>query len=125
MLYPLWVFFLKSPRMGAQSFLYASMEEKFARNDGGLLIKECKEREFMRAEVKDEDAQKQLWEYSERMVQEAEKRGAMDRAKAKKEAEDRKEEDEAVKEMKDYKEKVGKKAGQKTEGSRRATKKAT
>ncbi|KJX97841.1 short chain dehydrogenase/reductase family Oxidoreductase like protein [Zymoseptoria brevis] len=122
LMYPLWVFVLKSPRMGAQSFLYASMEEKFSRSEGGILIKECIEREFMRAEVMDEEAQKQLWEYSEQMVQEAEKRGATERARAKKEAEERKDEEAAVKETEDYKEKVGKKDGQKKDGSRRAKK---
>lgn len=120
--YPLWVLVLKSPDMGSQSFLYASMEEKFARGKGGILIKECKERKFLREEIEDEDAQKKLWEYSEQMVQEAEKRGALQRAKAKKEAEEKKDEEDAVKEMKDYKEKVGKKDGQKKEGSRRSKK---
>lgn len=121
--YPLWVLILKSPDMGAQSFLFACMEEKFSRGEGGILIKECKERKFLREEVEDEDAQKKLWEYSEQMVQEAEKRGAQDRANAKKEAKDREEEEEAVKEMKDYKEKVGKRDGGKQEGSRRTKKK--
>lgn len=120
--YPLWLLVLKAPEMGAQSFLYASMEEKFSRSTGGILIKECKERELLRKEVEDEDAQKRLWEYSEQMVQEAEKRGAQERAVKKKEEEERKEEEEAVKQMKDYKEKVGKKDGQKKEGSRRSKK---
>lgn len=120
--YPLWLLVLKAPEMGAQSFLYASMEEKFSRSEGGILLKECKEREFLRKEVEDEDAQKKLWEYSEQMVQEAEKRGAQERATKKKEDEEKRDEQEAVEQMKEYKEKVGKKDGQKQEGSRRSKK---
>jgi len=121
LIYPFWWMVLKSPDMGAQSFLHAAMEEKFTRGEGGWLIKEVQERKFMREEVKDEKAQKSLWEYSEQMVQEAEKRGATERAKTKRDEKDRKEEAEAVKEMEDYKAKVGKKGG-KQEGSRRSKK---
>ena len=78
--YPLWWMVLKSPDMGAQSFLYAAMEEKFSRSEGGVLVKECKQRDFLRTDVLDESKQKMLWEYSEQMVQEAEKRGAQERA---------------------------------------------
>ena len=123
LLYPLWWFVLKSPDMGAQSFLYAAMEEAFGRGEGGILIKEVKEREFLREEVKDEEAQRRLWEYSELMVQEAEKRGAMFRAQMRKSEGEAKEEEEAVKEVNEYKEKVGKKnSGQKQDGSRRSRK---
>ena len=108
--------------MGAESFLYSAMEEKFARGDGGWLVKECGVREFGRAEVKDEEAQERLWKYSEKMVEEAEKRGAVERAKVKKEDKERKEEADAVKEMEDYKTKVGKKDGKKVDGSRRSKK---
>ena len=90
--YPVWWLVLKSPDMGAQSFLYAAMEEKFSRTEGGVLVKECKQRDYIRTDVLDELKQKMLWEYSEQMVQEAEKRGATDRAKAKKEEEEKKEE---------------------------------
>ena len=126
-LYPVWWFVLKSPDMGAQSFLYAAMEEKFSKRDseGGSLIKECRVRNFLRKEVEDEDSQKKLWEYSERMVQEAEKRGAVERARVKKEQGEKKEAEDAVKEMQDYKEKIGKKDGGKKEGSRRSRKAGT
>ena len=120
--YPFWWLVLKSPQMGAESFLYAAMEEKFSRGEGGLLIKECKEREFLRKDVETEEMQKQLWGYSEQMVEEAEKRGATERARLKKLAEEKKEEEDAAREMKDYKEKVGKKNEQKKEGSRRSKK---
>ncbi|KAF2165912.1 hypothetical protein M409DRAFT_66867 [Zasmidium cellare ATCC 36951] len=120
--YPLWLLILKAPEMGTQSFLYASMEEKFTRSEGGILIKECKEREFMRKEVEDEEAQRKLWEYSEQMVQEAEKRGAQERASKKEVDEERREEEEAVEQIREYKEKVGKRDGVKKEGSRRGRK---
>ena len=113
---------LKGPDMGAESFLYAAMEERYSRGEGGSLIKECRERPFGREDVKDEEVQRKLWEYSEQMVQEAEKRGAAERAKAKKEAEEKKDEEAAEEQIREYKEKVGKKEGQKKEGSRRSKK---
>ena len=127
--YPLWWLTLKSPTMGAQSFLYAAMEERFSRmsetsDSGALLIKECAERPFGRPDVKDEEKQKLLWEYSERMIQEAEKRGAGHRAKVKKEDEEKKEEAEAEAELEKYKADIGKKSGVKQEGSRRSRKAA-
>ena len=125
--YPFWWLVLKSPVMGAQPFLYAAMEERFSRisdspESGAWLIKECAERPFGRQDVKDEEKQKLLWEYSEKMVLEAEKRGATFRATAKKEEAERKEEEAAEKEMREYKEKIGKKEGAKKEGSRRSRK---
>lgn len=120
--YPMWWLVLKGPEMGAQPFLYAAMEERFVRGEGGWLIKECKETKFLREDVHDERAQKQLWEYSEKMVEEAEKRGAVQRAKAKKEMEDEKEQEQAAKELNDYKGKVGKKDGQRKDGSRKSRK---
>lgn len=107
--YPFWWLILKSPEMGAQSFLYAAMEERYSRGEGGWLIKECKEREFLRKDVTEENTQKKLWEYSEQMIQTAETRGAETRAAAKRKSEEDKDEADAIKELKDYKEKVGKK----------------
>ena len=83
-MYPVWWMLLKSPDMGAQTFLYAAMEANFGRGNGGWLLKECREVEVRRQEVTDEAAQKALWEHSERMVEEAEKRGALARAETKK-----------------------------------------
>ena len=85
--YPFWWLILKSPNMGAQSFLYAAMEAQYGRGEGGWLIKECTAVDLNRADVRDEQIQAGLWKYSENMVQEAEKRGALARAKAKKDAE--------------------------------------
>ena len=121
--YPIWWMVLKSPTAGAQSFLFAAMEERFTRSEGGVLIKECDERGLgWVEECLDEECQRLLWGYSEQMVQEAEKRGAAFRAKGKKEKEERKEEVVAEEEVREYKEKVGKKEGGKKEGSRRSRK---
>ncbi|KAK4574483.1 hypothetical protein LTR86_001324 [Recurvomyces mirabilis] len=120
--YPLWYLVLKSPDMGAQSFLYSCMDEGFLRAEGGVLVKECKIRKFGREDVEDEGAQKALWEYSEKMVQEAEVRGKGERDRRKREERDVKEEKEAAEELRGYKEKVGKKDGVKVEGSRRSRK---
>lgn len=135
--YPLCWLVLKSPDQGAQSFLYAAMEQKFASlaqsldgefkdhvQEGGWYIKECAARPYGRQDVKDEEVQKKLWQYSERMIEEAEKRGAALRAKEKQNVKDKKEEKEAEKEIREYKEKVGKKDGQRKDGSRRSRKAA-
>lgn len=84
-IYPFWWLVLKSPVQGAQTFLYAAMEAQYGRGDGGCYVKECREMKMAKADVvQDEAAQKVLWEYSENMVQEAEKRGAKKRAEMKK-----------------------------------------
>ncbi|RDL39989.1 putative retinol dehydrogenase 13 [Venustampulla echinocandica] len=80
---------LKSPEGGAQSFLYATMEATLGRGSGGKLIKECRELEFAR-NVKDEDAAKKLWQGSEKLIEEVEKREAVKRALRKKEKESEK-----------------------------------
>lgn len=122
--YPLWWITLKDPIMGAQSFLYAAMEERFSRGDGGWLIKECKDRQFLREDVNDEITQKQLWEYTERMIQEAEKRGAAHRASLKNENKERKDNEAAAKELQAYQDSIGKRELKK-DGSRRARKAAS
>ncbi|KAL1303417.1 hypothetical protein AAFC00_006808 [Neodothiora populina] len=85
--YPFWWLVLKSPEQGSQTFLYAAMEARFGRGDGGWYLKECREMKVLRQDPADEALQKRLWEYSESMVQEAEKRGAKKRAVIKAEAE--------------------------------------
>ncbi|KAK4999821.1 hypothetical protein LTR66_001205 [Elasticomyces elasticus] len=110
-MYPFWWFVLKSPQQGAQSFLFAAMEAAFGRGEGGWLIKEVREVTLARADVMDESVQKQLWEYSEGMVQEAEKRGAVKRALAKKEEEEREKDEKARREREAKKEEAEKKAG--------------
>ncbi|KAL9582286.1 MAG: hypothetical protein Q9212_003375 [Teloschistes hypoglaucus] len=83
-MWPLWWLVLKSPQMGAQSFLHAAMEADLSRGAGGKLIKECKERVFLRNEVTDEKVAKKLWEFSDKQIETLEKEGAARRAKKKK-----------------------------------------
>ncbi|PYH87678.1 oxidoreductase [Aspergillus ellipticus CBS 707.79] len=85
--WPVWWLVLKSPEQGAQSILYAAMGEKFAKGEGGWMVKECKEVDVARREVKDEAAGKLLWEFSEKMIEVKEKEGAVRRAVEKKEKE--------------------------------------
>lgn len=79
--------FLKSSEQGAQSFLYAAMEAKLGRGNGGKLIKECMEVDFARADVKDEEVAKKLWEGSEKIIERIEREEAVKRALIKKEKE--------------------------------------
>jgi NAD(P)-dependent dehydrogenase (short-subunit alcohol dehydrogenase family) len=85
--YPIWWLVLKSPLQGAQSYLLAAMEGEYARVPGGKLIKECREYDLLRPEVKDEELSQKLWEHSEKQIERLEKQGAVKRALAKKEAE--------------------------------------
>lgn len=83
-MYPFWWLVLKSPEYGAQTFLYAAMEAYYGRGPGGWYLKECREMDMARTDAQNEQLQQALWEYSETMVQEAEKRGAKKRAETKK-----------------------------------------
>lgn len=83
---------LKSPFMGAQSILTASQDAVIAVENGGKLIKECREVAFARTDVKDEDIAKQLWESSDKLIEKVEKEAAMQRARDKKERERREKE---------------------------------
>ena len=85
--YPLWWLVLKSPDQGAQSYLLAAMEAEYGHGIGGKLIKECREYEPLRPEVRSEEVAKKLWEFSEKQIEQLEKEGAVKRALAKKEAE--------------------------------------
>lgn len=83
---------LKSPNMGVQSILYAALEAKLALEPGGKLVKECREVDFARRDVKDEEVAKQLWESSDKLIEKVEKEAALQRARAKKEQEQREKE---------------------------------
>ncbi|KAF2018818.1 NAD(P)-binding protein [Aaosphaeria arxii CBS 175.79] len=83
-MWPVWWLVLKSSDSGAQTFLYAAMEARFGRGDGGVFLKECSEFKFMRPEIEDEVIQKKLWEVSDTTIQALEKEGAMRRASEKK-----------------------------------------
>lgn len=75
---------MKSSEQGAQSFLYAAMDAGFGRGVGGKFLKECREVDYARKEIMDENMGKELWEYSEKQIEGLEKEGAVRRAKAKK-----------------------------------------
>ncbi|KAI9679269.1 MAG: hypothetical protein M1817_005288 [Caeruleum heppii] len=86
--WPVWWILLKSPEQGAQSFLYAAMEAELGQGPGGRMIKECREVDFARKDVRDEALGKELWEVSEQQIEALEKEGAVKRALAKKEKEE-------------------------------------
>ncbi|GAQ09574.1 uncharacterized oxidoreductase C19A8.06 [Aspergillus lentulus] len=81
--WPLWWLVLKSPQQGAQSILYAAMEARYGRDAGGWMVKECREVDYSRKDVKDEELAKRLWEFSEKQIEEKEKEGALKRAQTK------------------------------------------
>jgi len=74
-----WIF-LKSSDDGAQSFLYAAMEATLGRGSGGRLIKECREVDFARVDVKDEKLAEKLWKGSEELIERIEREEAVRRA---------------------------------------------
>lgn len=85
------------------------MEAELGRGSGGRMLRECKEVDYLKKEIRDENAQKQLWSFSEKQIGALEKEGAVKRALAKKE-----------KEVAAEKEKQAN--GSKTPGSRRSRK---
>ena len=86
-MWPFWWLVLKSPAQGAQGFLRAAMEAELGRGSGGRMLRECKEVDYLKKEIRDENAQKQLWSFSEKQIGALEKEGAVKRALAKKENE--------------------------------------
>lgn len=90
-MWPIWWLVLKSPLQGAQSFLRAAMDAELGRGNGGKFIKECKEVEFLRKEIRDDKVAKELWSFSERQIESLEREGAVKRALAKKSEQARKE----------------------------------
>ncbi|KAE8361647.1 hypothetical protein BDV27DRAFT_132739 [Aspergillus caelatus] len=87
--WPLWWLVLKSPQQGAQSILYAAMEARYGRGTGGWMIKECQEVDFARKDVRDEEAGKLLWQFSEAQIELKEKKSAVKRALANKEQQEK------------------------------------
>lgn len=85
--WPVWWLVLKSSEQGAQSFLFAAMDAEYGQGLGGKFIKECREIEPLRAEVKNEEIAKTLWEFSDKQIERLEKQGAVQRALEKKEKE--------------------------------------
>ncbi|KAI1001163.1 hypothetical protein K3495_g7038 [Podosphaera aphanis] len=86
----LWQFawmLLKSPEDGAQSLLHAVMDPGLGRGSRVKLIKECQELEFTRSDVRDEAVAKKLWESSQKLIEEIEKKEAIKRTLQKKKSE--------------------------------------
>lgn len=113
--WPIWWLILKSPSQGAQSYLMAAMDpgisaaainaaaaaEKMGVDiddeqrknlifsgrgvAGGKIIKDCRERDVLRAEMMDLQAGKALWDFSEKQIEQKEKEGAVLRALEKQE----------------------------------------
>ena len=118
--YAFWWLFLKSPSKGAQSILYAALESSLVRGEGGKLIKECMEVDCARKDVKDEEVSKKLWESSDKLIERAEKEGAMRRAREK--AAQKQQEEEGKKE--EQAEEIEALVDAISKGSRRSKKKA-
>ncbi|PQE16281.1 short chain dehydrogenase reductase family Oxidoreductase protein [Rutstroemia sp. NJR-2017a WRK4] len=76
---------LKSAQGGAQSVSYAAMEASLGRGLGGMLIKECREMDLARTDIRDEKIAKKLWEGSEKLIERVEREEAVRRALEKKE----------------------------------------
>ena len=93
-MWPIWWLILKSPLQGAQSFLHAAMEADLGKGVGGRFLKECREVDYLRKEVKDDEVAKKLWGFSEKQVEALEKDGAVKRALAKKDEEKKQKEQE-------------------------------
>lgn len=89
MMWPFWWLVLKSPVQGAQGFLRAAMEAELGRGAGGRFLRECREVDYIRKEIKDEGAQRKMWAFSEKQIESLEKHGAVKRALAKKENEEK------------------------------------
>ncbi len=97
LLYPMWWLLVKSADDGAQSVLFAAMDGQLRRmRDFGRpgeplsdesahdpltrkLVKECRLVDVARRDVEDEAVAKALWEDSDRLVEETEKRAAAQR----------------------------------------------
>ncbi|RFU77073.1 short chain dehydrogenase reductase family oxidoreductase [Trichoderma arundinaceum] len=126
-------FLLKSPSKGAQSILYAAMEGGLGHGSGGKLIKECMEVDFARAEVKDDEVAKKLWEESDALIEKTEKAAAKKRAQKRanedKLAEEKKQKEKAeeveslVSAIKKGKEKEKEKERQQKQGGNKGNKK--
>ncbi|ODV96721.1 hypothetical protein PACTADRAFT_48539 [Pachysolen tannophilus NRRL Y-2460] len=80
-LYPIWFIFLKSCTQGAQSYLHVLQNPKFQELKGGNLISDCKIYNTARNEPNDEEMCKQLYDKTNKMIDELEKKSAIERKK--------------------------------------------
>ena len=121
LMWPLWWLVLKPPTQGAQTFLRAAMEAELGRGVGGRLLKECRDVDFLRPEIRDEEVAKKLWNFGEKQIEALEKEGAVKRALAKKE-EEKKQEDEKKKTAKSARKSNGKDADGNTKANKKSIK---
>ncbi|ODV87082.1 hypothetical protein CANARDRAFT_26515 [[Candida] arabinofermentans NRRL YB-2248] len=85
LLYPIFWLFLKSTEGGMQSILYGLTSPEFMQIKGGNYIKECSilEKES-RSELKNDELQSELFDKTKELIEELEKRSAIERNKLKK-----------------------------------------
>ncbi|KAK6199997.1 uncharacterized protein RJT21DRAFT_5119 [Scheffersomyces amazonensis] len=76
-LYPIWYLFLKSARQGAQSFYFALFAPIIPKIEGGNYIQECKINPKVRKEYNDFELQKELFDKTEKIIEELEKKSAL------------------------------------------------
>lgn len=98
---------LKSAEQGAQSLLYAAMEITLGVGAGNKFIKECRELDFARRDIRDEAMAKKVWEGSEKLIERVEREEAVKRAMEKKLKEEREKDEKVVELDGDEEEKVG------------------
>ncbi|PWW74464.1 NAD(P)-binding protein [Tuber magnatum] len=81
--WPIWWLVLKDPQQGAQSFLAAAMSPECGMGEGGKFLRECQNQKYRADVLASSELGKQLWEIAELMIKDAEKAGAIKRAKEK------------------------------------------
>ena len=86
-MWPIWWLVLKSPNEGAQGFLMAAMEAELGTSMGGKFLREVKEVDYLKAEIKDEEVQERLWSFTEKQIETLEKEGAVGKASGRREKE--------------------------------------
>jgi hypothetical protein len=82
-MWPIWWLVLKDPQQGAQSFLAAAMSPECGMGEGGKFLRECQNQKYRAGELSSPELGRQLWELAELMIKDAEKAGAIKRAKEK------------------------------------------
>ncbi|KAK6462578.1 hypothetical protein DFJ63DRAFT_313708 [Scheffersomyces coipomensis] len=90
-LYPIWFLFLKSARQGAQSYHFAINAPIFPKIEGGNLIQECKINTKVRSEFNDLELQEELFNKTESIINDLEKKSAIIRNSQKSKSEKAKE----------------------------------
>ncbi|CAI5757440.1 unnamed protein product [Candida verbasci] len=79
--FPIWWLFLKSVFQGAQSFYFGIMAPIIMKIEGGQIIQECKIQTKVRKEFDDAVLQKEVFDKTEKLIAEIEKKSAINRKK--------------------------------------------